>query len=144
MGWLDYHLHMLRAGDEEYGPPSINEDRIGEPVKSERPGINRLLSQEKQEIVYEYDFGDGWEVSVTLEKVLPFDESLTPPVCIDGERNGPLEDSGGPLGYQDKLRLLANPSLPDPDGIREWIPPEFDPEFFDKDAINAQIDEEFL
>ena len=49
----------------------------------------------KNKALYEYDFGDGWEHTVVLEKVLPAKPGVNYPICIDGKRACPPEDCGG-------------------------------------------------
>lgn len=55
-------------------------------------------------MIYEYDFGDGCEHSVVLEKVLTRSGGATSPSCIAGARSGPPEDCGGYLGNAQRWR----------------------------------------
>ncbi len=36
---------------------------------------------------YEYDFGDGWEHDIVVEKVLPPEPGVTYPRCLTGRRS---------------------------------------------------------
>ncbi len=47
---------------------------------------------------YEYDFGDGWDHKITLEKTLSYDDSVQVPCHIKGKRACPPEDCGGVWG----------------------------------------------
>jgi hypothetical protein len=76
---------------------------------------------------YTYDFGDGWDHKVTVEKVLPADSANTGPACNDGRRACPPEDCGGTWGYRELLEVLADPRHPE---RQEWIGRPFDPEAF--------------
>jgi hypothetical protein len=98
--------------------------------------ISDLLKKEKDKIVYEYDFGDGWEHDVLLEKILPGDEKLKFPVCLEGKMACPPEDCGGVWGYSDLLEILKQPKHEEYDSYIEWLGGEFDPEHFDKEAVN--------
>jgi hypothetical protein len=98
--------------------------------------ISDLLKKEKEKIVYEYDFGDGWEHDVLLEKILPDNEKLTFPVCLEGKMACPPEDCGGIWGYSDMLEILKQPKHEEYDNIIEWLGEEFDPEHFDIEAVN--------
>jgi hypothetical protein len=98
--------------------------------------ISYLLKKEKDKIVYEYDFGDGWEHDVLLEKILPADEKLKSPVCLAGKMACPPEDCGGVWGYADLLEILKNPKHEEYDSYMDWLGGEFDPEHFDKEAVN--------
>ena len=76
-----------------------------------------------------------------FEKILPPDPNQRYPVCLDGALACPIEDSGGPWGYYEKLAILKNP---DPDNIDHqeivnWMSPDFDPGEFDLAAINAEL-----
>jgi hypothetical protein len=44
--------------------------------------------------LYEYDFGDGWDHTVVLEKILPAQINADYPRCIAGKRACPPEDCG--------------------------------------------------
>jgi hypothetical protein len=50
--------------------------------------------------VYLYDFGDGWEHKVELEKILPREAGVRYPICLGGERVCPPEDCGGIPGLR--------------------------------------------
>jgi hypothetical protein len=70
MGWYDSHLHQFIAAGKCYGVPS-SDDPFDLDLKDERKArLNQVLSKSKQKIVYEYDFGDGWEHEIALEKIL--------------------------------------------------------------------------
>ena len=91
---------------------------------------------------YEYDFGDGWNHEIVLEKILPFDDKVEYPVCIKGKMNCPLEDCGGVWGYADLLKVLKNPQHKEYDELVDWVGDEdFDPEYFDKDEVNELLRE---
>ena len=75
MGWTDCHMHQYidRNGvvySEPYDTdfaPSFGQQMIDESEVL----LNEVLKNEKDWIKYEYDFGDGWEHKVILEKILP-------------------------------------------------------------------------
>jgi hypothetical protein len=98
--------------------------------------VSGLLKKEKEKIVYEYDFGDGWEHDVLLEKILPVDEKFKFPVCLEGKMACPPEDCGGVWGYSDLLEILKQPKHEEYDNMIEWLGGEFDPEHFDIEAVN--------
>lgn len=87
------------------------------------------------------NFGDGWTHGI---KLIETHESTSDfkllPACLDGERAGPPEDSGGIWGYEEKIEILRNP---DPNNewhqeVVEWMG-RFDTEAFDVAATNRQI-----
>jgi len=73
--------------------------------------ISDLLTKKKEKIIYEYDFGDGWEHDVIVEKILPVDEKFKYPICLEGKMNCPPEDCGGIWGYSDMLEILKQPTM---------------------------------
>ncbi len=138
MGWQGGHLHAFRAGEEYYGEP----DEYADHIKSEaRVKLDKLLRREKDSLVYEYDFGDGWEHKVLLEKILSDDEALKTPACIKGKLACPPEDCGGIYGYYDLLDTLADPKHPEHEDMLDWVGGEFDPEAFSLEEVNGLLAE---
>jgi hypothetical protein len=140
MGWQDCHLHAFR----------VREPRIGAQVEigipdpdgygpSFLPGwevpVLAYVRDPGQHFEYEYDFGDGWVHDVILEDVAPRQAGTKYPRCAAGGRSCPPEDCGGAHGYARLLEVLADPADPEYDDLREWAPPEFDPERFDPAAV---------
>ena len=103
--------------------------------------ITRLLRKEKDSLIYEYDFGDGWEHKIILEKVLPHDTSLDVPRCIKGKRACPPEDCGGIWGYQDLIEMINDTSHPEHEEMLEWLGGDLDPEYFDVNETNEILSE---
>ena len=90
-------------------------------------------------MLYEYDFGDGWNHLVTLERIREVDAETAYPRCVAGARACPPEDCGGPSGYQNLLSTLADPGHPEHEEFRRWVPKDFDPESCDVEGINAAL-----
>ena len=88
------------------------------------------MEEPKERLDYLYDFGDGWEHRVVLEKILPLpaDGKAPPPRCTGGRRACPPEDCGGPWGYASLLEALADPKHPEHEQMREWVGGHYDPE----------------
>jgi len=101
--------------------------------------LNEVLLKEKDFIHYEYDFGDGWEHKVVLEKIIPSAPGLSAPSCIAGARACPPDDCGGVGGYQEFLEAIGDPFHPEHEAMLEWIGGEFDPEYFDPDEVNDEL-----
>ena len=91
------------------------------------------------QMLYEYDFGDGWEHVVLVEKILPMTPDAKLPVCIKGKRACPPEDVGGVWGYEQLLEAIKDPNHPEHEMYTEWIDGDFDSEVFDKDVVNAML-----
>lgn len=135
MGWSDTHLHQFVANDRNYGVPDPDFD--GSVTDERRVRLNQIMREEKDSLTYQYDFGDGWEHDVVLEKVLPFDGKTSLPFCSAGKRACPPEDVGGPMGYRNFLRALEDSEHPEHESFRAWIGNEFDAEHFDRRAVNV-------
>ncbi len=136
MGWQDYHLHQFTIGGVYYGEPEPDMDWVE--VRDERRfHLNQLSPGAK--FVYEYDFGDGWEHVVLIEKALPPDPERRYPVCIKGRRACPPEDVGGIWGYEEFLKAIQDPKHEEHEEYLEWVGGEFDPERFDLEEVNAAL-----
>jgi Plasmid pRiA4b ORF-3-like protein len=129
-GWWNYHLHEFEVGRERYGIPDPDED-WGQPPRDERRTRLDAIAGVGSSFRYTYDFGDGWDHRVVVEKVLSADSVAAVPACIDGRRACPPEDCGGTWGYRELLRILADPAHPDHGERRDWLGRPFDPEAFD-------------
>ena len=143
MGWQDYHLHAFRIGDIEYGVPSPDYEPMGVPLKDDRRATLRSLVGVGESFVYEYDFGDGWEHEILVEAVLAPRPRTRYPRVVDGARACPPEDVGGTPGYEGFLEAVGDPRHTEHDSVLEWVGGSFDPEAFDIDAANRELDIRF-
>jgi hypothetical protein len=137
MGWTDSHLHMFSLGRTSYGVPDPNYDE--DVLDEQRYKLKQLLSEPKQKLSYEYDFGDSWTHEVLLEQVLPPEPGATYPRCTAGKRACPPEDCGGAWRYADFVQIIADPEHPEHEELLEWVGGEFDPEQFDLAEANAAL-----
>jgi len=141
MGWTNSHLHQF-IKDRTYYTVKVKDDDTWDEMDNvdyKRMKISDLLMTEKQKIKYEYDFGDGWEHDVILEKILVRDEKIKYPICIAGKMSCPPEDCGGSWGYADMLEILKNPAHPEYKEFVDWLDEDFDPEYFDKEEVNESL-----
>ncbi|MCC5877550.1 MAG: plasmid pRiA4b ORF-3 family protein [Candidatus Sumerlaeia bacterium] len=136
MGWGNYHLHAFRFGTTQYGSSSIEEMNW---MDEDAVTLHEMFSQPKTKARYTYDFGDGWEHEVVFEKFVPLKPGEDYPQCIAGKRACPPEDCGSYPGYERICQLIANPKLPDPEGLRKWVGRAYDPERFDLAAANKAV-----
>lgn len=136
MAWTNSHLHQFILGRAFYGEPDpagFGTDTLNE----KRYTVADLAPAAKKKFIYEYDFGDGWNHEVKVEKVLPSDAGFKHPVCLAGENACPPEDCGGMGGYYNLLEALADPKHPDHLDLKDWIGREWDAARFDLNGINA-------
>ena len=97
-GWSDFHLHRFRIHGKDFGV-----FRRGGPSFSQSAHQVRLAEFQfrlGERFLYEYDFGDGWEHQIRLERILPFQPEQIYPVCMGGKRSSPPEDCGGVAAFQ--------------------------------------------
>jgi hypothetical protein len=136
MDWEDYHMHEFVAGGRRYG---VDEDFMPDPESERSTRLREVAPRPKSRIFYEYDFGDGWEHDIRVEKVLPPEEGVHYPRCIRGKRAAPPEDCGGIWGYYELLDAIENPDHPDHEDMLEWIGGELDPEALDLGELNRRL-----
>ena len=136
MGWTNAHLHQFVQHGIFYSEPHPD-DIDSEDYTGIR--VSDLLESEKDYLIYEYDFGDGWEHQIVLEKVLPKTIETQLPVCLKGKMNCPPEDCGGVWAYAELLEILKQPEHEEYESYIEWLGEDFDPEYFDKDEVNRLL-----
>lgn len=138
MGWQDRHVHAFlvtgaRKGRLRLGVP----DPYG--MMEIAPGWKCKLSRhfrkpgDSQE--YEYDFGDYWRHSVTLEAISLAEPKAHYPRCLEGERHCPPEDCGGVPGYGEFLEAIGDAQHPRHAAMLEWCGGAFDAAAFDAAAV---------
>lgn len=136
MGWTDSHLHGFRIGRVSYGVPNPD---FPDDTQNERNVRLDQIADESDTIIYDYDFGDGWEHDLKIEKILPPEPGAHYPRCLKGKRACPPDDCGGPWGYEHLLEVLRDPKHEEHEEMREWIGGDFDPEVFDLDEVDAAL-----
>jgi len=91
--------------------------------------IKAFFKKPKDKALYSYDYGDGWQLDVILERVLPKEPDKKYPACLAGELAGPPEDCGGIYGYYQCLKAIKKKD--NSEGILTWLgkwrPDRFDP-----------------
>ena len=171
MGWTNSHLHqfMLKDTSLKQGPEAIArltaEDRRDEiftasrgirvfvPCGPECGGLDLdgededvftlavVCPKAKSKLTYQYDFGDGWEHIIEVQKIVEATEGIEYPVCLAGKKACPPEDCGGVWGYYDFLEAVADPKHEQHEDMLEWLGGPFDPEAFDLDEVNRMLAE---
>jgi hypothetical protein len=137
MGWGGGHLHEFHIFGDCYGDPVdlMDQDTLDE----KKAKLNQLISAEKERFLYIYDFGDGWEHDILVEKIVPQQSRARFPICLKGRRACPPENCGGPWGYVELLEAIKDPSAEDHEEILEWLEDSFDPDHFDLEEINRRL-----
>ncbi|MFZ4795630.1 MAG: plasmid pRiA4b ORF-3 family protein [Blastocatellia bacterium] len=136
-GWQGYHLHHFDVDGEYFGEPGPDDwERIHD---ERRIKLGNVASVPKVKFKYLYDFGDGWDHDILVEKILAPEEGGIYPVCVTGRRACPPEDVGGIWGYADFLDAIRDPKHDEHQTMVDWVGGEFDPEKFDLAATNLLL-----
>lgn len=147
-GWQMCHLHAFRA--QEGGTYTSAQEGMfamdmgEEDVDDATVQLSEVLRAKGDRLMYEYDFGDGWQHEVVLLEIGdPKAKGLYPSVT-DGARNCPPEDCGGPYGYEELMELAQRKrqggNLDKYEEERlEWLGNAYDPEAFDIDEANRRV-----
>ena len=104
--------------------------------------LSHAVSIPESEFKFYYDFGDGWQISLILEKVLPgkdFDAKELPKV-IEGANFGIVEDVGGIWGLTEFAEAYKKKKGTRYKEFCEWIgKTDFDITAFDMDDLNFRL-----
>ena len=142
MGWTDTHLHQFVKQNKRYGVPDPEFGLDKDLLDESKYRLKEVLKREGDSLLYEYDFGDGWEHTVKLEKILTFDLNKKLPLCLAGRRGCPPEDVGGVWGYKDFLGAYTDKNHPQHEEMVEWAGDYFHPEKFDLEEVNKILQQD--
>jgi hypothetical protein len=135
MGWNDSHQYKFEIAERRFGDPS-NTDDVADDT---RLTVGGIMTTGVRRFTYRNDFGDEWERDIVIERQGSAVGGRRYLACIAGKRNCPPEDCVGVWGYGDFLVASADPSSPEAAELSEWIDPDFDPEEFSLETVNARI-----
>ena len=126
---------------DEYEPYS-DPHRIVHVEDATKTRLRRAVYQQNDKLKFNYDFGDNWWVSLTLEKV--FEDSDLPgselPRVLEGAGFGIIEDVGGTGGLTEFTKAFKKKKGADFKLFCEWLGVEdFDMTAFDLDDLNYRV-----
>lgn len=129
-GWYDGHLYRFSLGGAPLDPTAeayvcaldIEEGDPATPLDEVR--LDETLQEPGDVLHYVYDYGDHWDLTITLEEIDGLDDDVIAR-CLDGDRAAPPEDCGG---------------IRDAAGLADLLD---DPEAFDMDTVNAVLIDPF-
>jgi hypothetical protein len=137
MGWTNSHLHQFLVGHTYYGEP---DPECGDDYEDDRRvRLSRVLRRPRDAMVYDYDFGDGWQHDIVLERIVELDPGAQYPYILAAEGACPPEDVGGIGGFYEFLRALADPRHPEHHDMKAWWGGPFDPKLYDIRARNEAL-----
>jgi hypothetical protein len=138
LGWTNSHLFEIRARDVGWGIPSP--DWPDGPLDARKVKLIDVLEDTGTKTLrYLYDYGDGWEHTIKVERMIPVDTTIAYPRLVEASGRCPPEDVGGPWGYAEILEALADPDHERHAEIREWVGDDFDPHAFDAEPLKANV-----
>jgi Plasmid pRiA4b ORF-3-like protein len=140
MGWTNSHLYEIRAADVRWSTPYPEEDWGGDFLDARKARLDKVIEDFGTKTMrYLYDFGDGWEHTIKIERLLDRVPGIIYPRLIDARGCCPPEDSGGPWGYAELLEAIKDPKHERHAELTEWIGGAFDPNLLDTDQRAAEV-----
>ncbi|MGH7756750.1 MAG: plasmid pRiA4b ORF-3 family protein [Vulcanimicrobiaceae bacterium] len=138
LGWTNSHLYELRARDVGWGVP--DPDFGGDTLDARKTRLIDVLEDVGgKTLKYLYDFGDGWEHTVRIERITEAIPGLVYPRLLEAAGRCPPEDVGGPWGYREFLEALADPDHERHDESVEQCGEEFDPNAVDVEGYTRAV-----
>lgn len=139
MGWTNSHLWEFRAGGSGWGIP--DHEWPDGPLDARKATLAGVLEDaSSRSLKYLYDFGDGWEHTVKVERVFEGTAGIETPFLLEAIGRCPPEDVGGPTGYAEFLEGIRDPAHEEHDAMLTWVGGEFDPAVVNVAAIEAALD----
>jgi hypothetical protein len=137
--WQNAHLHQFEVGDAIYGQTEVMGLGFGRQYSDKNTKLEALIERAIKRFVYLYDFGDGWEHVVTIQKVGEPKQGVEYPVLLAGARRAPPDDCGGPPGFEAFLEAMADEAHPEHDDMLDWYGGPFDPEDMELETVEAML-----
>jgi Plasmid pRiA4b ORF-3-like protein len=138
VGWTNFHLYEIRARDVGWGIP--DPDFGDEPLDARKARLIDVLEDVgTRSLKYLYDFGDGWEHSVRIERISDAMPGIAYPRLVEAAGRCPPEDVGGPRGYRKFLDAIADPTHQEHAESLQWSGGHFDPMNANADALAQAV-----
>ena len=129
--WHDRHLHQFVTERDSYGRP-VEVISLADTEQDEFDNFFHLNKTDSLEtdvrtvfatcktIEYEYDFGDDWVHTIRLKRFIE-DCPYANPYCIEAIGDAPMEDCGGPGGFEAVMAIMKDSGHPEHRNVCEWI-----------------------
>ena len=138
MGWTNTHLYEIRAGDVGWGMP--DPDWRDGPLDARKARLDNVLEDiGTKTLRYLYDFGDSWEHTIKIERLLDPEPGVLYPRLIDVTGRCPPEDIGGPWGYAEFLKAIHDPKHERHAEFKEWTADDFDANVVDAEGLAEEV-----
>ena len=140
MGWTNSHLYEIRAGGVGWSTPYPDADWAGDFIDARKARLGDILEDiGTKTLKYLYDFGDGWEHTIKIERLVDPKPGMLYPSLIEAKGRCPPEDVGGPWGYSELLETLDDPSHERHSEFKEWLADDFNPHVVDVDRLSEDV-----
>jgi hypothetical protein len=138
IGWTNTHLYEIRARDVGWGIP---DREWGDGTLDARKARldNVLEDVGTKTLRYLYDFGDGWEHTIKVKRLIDPEVGVIYPRLIEANGRCPPEDVGGPWGYAELLKAIGDPKHERHAEFREWVADDFDPNIVDAAQLAEDV-----
>jgi hypothetical protein len=140
IGWTNSHLYGIRARDIGWSTPYPDQDLAGDFLDARKAKLSDVLEDTgTKTFKYLYDFGDGWEHTIKVERLIDPEPGIGYPRLVEAKGRCPPEDIGGPWGYAEFLEAIADPKHQRHQELTEWGPENFDPDLVDVESIAVEF-----
>ena len=117
-------------------------DTRTETYDASRSKLKSFLSHEGDKLQFNYDFGDDWNISLYLEKILVLQDfpGKELPRVLEGKGFGIVEDCGGIPGLENLVKAFKKKKGEDYQLYSDWLGiADFDINTFDLDDMNFRV-----
>jgi len=140
MGWTNSHLYEIRAGDVGWSTLNPEADWPEDFLDARKARLDKVIEDAGTKTLrYIYDFGDGWEHAIKIERLTDPEPDALYPRLIAATGRCPPEDCGGPWGYAEFLDAIRDPAHEQHAELKEWIGGDFDPDHVDSNGLAAHV-----
>lgn len=140
MGWTDSHLYEFRAGPVGWSTPYPDADWDGDFLDAGKTTFREVLDGiGRKKLKYLYDFGDGWEHSIKVERLVEAEAGVAYPRLIGVTGRCPPEDCGGSWGYAELLEAIRDTKHERHAELVAWVGEDFDPDDDEAEALKADV-----
>ncbi|NLX85063.1 MAG: plasmid pRiA4b ORF-3 family protein [Synergistaceae bacterium] len=110
-------------------------------IEADKIKLSNVTNSPGWKTSFEYDFGDGWEIDLTIEKCEKREISLTIlPRVLEGEGFGIVEDVGGVGGLENLAKILKKGKGKEYKEFCDWLGSDsLDLEAFDVEDMNFRL-----
>jgi len=134
MGWTNSHLYEIRAGGIGWSTPLPDLDGASDFLDARKAKLDDVIEDiGAKTLRYIYDFGDGWEHTIKVERLADHEPGMLYPRLTEASGRCPPEDVGGPWDYAEFLEAMNDPKHERHDELAGWI----DEDQFDPTAVDA-------